>query len=285
MAACLDNVAAHVGEDAPAWVLLEELPDRVEVTVRDEGPGIPEGRLAQAEREGRLGVIGSIRGRMADLGGTATLATGSFGTEWELSVPRTRARRTLASVTIHDAHPFLDPDPDPVRRLRGPPRRRGHPVDDRRGRGAGRPDGVLADGGERGAGAAAGAGRPGLRPRGVAGSAGGRAAVTLLAWEHRDLAEAFAGTAPAPGGLVPAGGVRADRLGSGARRPPHLGGRGAGGRPRGRLVVLADLPHRAGRRSATTTSRWCTAGDGTCGRVRPRPGVVSSSDGCQGLHA
>ena len=25
--------------------------------------------------------------------------------------------------------------------------------------------------------------------------------MTLLAWEHRDLAEAFAGTAPAPGGL------------------------------------------------------------------------------------
>jgi signal transduction histidine kinase len=89
VAACLDNVAVHVGDDAPAWVLLEELPDRVEVTVRDEGPGIPEGRLAQAEGEGRLGVVGSIRGRLADLGGTATLATGSFGTEWELSVPRT----------------------------------------------------------------------------------------------------------------------------------------------------------------------------------------------------
>jgi signal transduction histidine kinase len=88
VAACLDNVARHVGDDAPAWVLLEELPDRVEVTVRDEGPGIPDGRLAAAEREGRLGVTGSIRGRLADLGGSAALATGSFGTEWELSVPR-----------------------------------------------------------------------------------------------------------------------------------------------------------------------------------------------------
>ena len=29
----------------------------------------------------------------------------------------------------------------------------------------------------------------------------GRAVVQLLAWEDRDLAEAFAGTAPAPGGL------------------------------------------------------------------------------------
>ncbi|WP_180923647.1 hypothetical protein [Nocardioides marinisabuli] len=69
-------------------VLLEDLPDRVEVSVRDEGPGIPEGRLEQAEAEGRMGVSGSVRGRLHDLGGSATLTTGSFGTEWELVVPR-----------------------------------------------------------------------------------------------------------------------------------------------------------------------------------------------------
>jgi signal transduction histidine kinase len=86
--ACLDNVAAHVGPDAPAWVLLESLPDRVEVSVRDDGPGIPEGRLAEAEREGRLGVTESICGRLTDLGGSARLTTGPTGTEWELSVPR-----------------------------------------------------------------------------------------------------------------------------------------------------------------------------------------------------
>ncbi|GHJ58141.1 histidine kinase [Nocardioides sp. OK12] len=93
VAACLDNVQRHVppGDDgAPprAWVLLEDLPDRVEVSVRDEGPGIPEGRLEQAEAEGRMGVSGSVRGRLHDLGGSATLTTGSFGTEWELVVPR-----------------------------------------------------------------------------------------------------------------------------------------------------------------------------------------------------
>ncbi len=87
--ACLDNVDRHVGEGAPAWVLVEDLGSTVVVTVRDEGPGIAEGRLEAAEREGRLGVRESVRGRIADLGGTATLVTGpGQGTEWELSVPR-----------------------------------------------------------------------------------------------------------------------------------------------------------------------------------------------------
>jgi signal transduction histidine kinase len=85
---CLSNVARHVGPDAPAWVLLEAFDDRVEISVRDEGGGIPEGRLDEAAGAGRLGVAQSIRGRVADLGGTASLTTGSFGTEWELVVPR-----------------------------------------------------------------------------------------------------------------------------------------------------------------------------------------------------
>lgn len=86
--ACIDNVAVHVGAGSTAWVLLEETPTAVLVSVRDDGPGIPEDRLAQARHEGRLGVAQSICGRLADLGGTATLSTGSWGTEWELEVPR-----------------------------------------------------------------------------------------------------------------------------------------------------------------------------------------------------
>ena len=102
-------------------------------------------------------------------------------------------------MTIHDSHPFLDPDPDPVRRLRGRlggavslwttgegPARAGLTVssllvangEPARLLALVDPDSDLAES---------------LAP-------GGRAAVTLLAWEHRDLAEAFAGTAPAPGG-------------------------------------------------------------------------------------
>jgi signal transduction histidine kinase len=89
--ACLDNVRNHVGDDAPAWVLLQAFPDRVELSVRDDGPGIPAGRLEEAATQGRLGVTESIRGRISDLGGTATLVTGSFGTEWEFVVPRVPA--------------------------------------------------------------------------------------------------------------------------------------------------------------------------------------------------
>ncbi len=87
--ACLDNVKRHVGDDAPAWVLLQAHPDRVELSIRDDGPGIASGRLEDATAAGRLGVSESIRGRIADLGGTSELTTGSFGTEWEFVVPRT----------------------------------------------------------------------------------------------------------------------------------------------------------------------------------------------------
>ena len=96
--AALDNVARHAGPDARAWILVEDWPDEVIVTVRDDGPGIPEGRLAQAEGEGRMGVALSIRGRLRDIGGTAELISiPGQGTEVELKVPRApRAARGKA---------------------------------------------------------------------------------------------------------------------------------------------------------------------------------------------
>lgn len=87
--AALDNVRKHAGDGARAWILVEDEPDSVVVTVRDDGPGIPEGRLAQAEGEGRLGVAQSIRGRLRDLGGGAELiSVPGQGTEVELTVPK-----------------------------------------------------------------------------------------------------------------------------------------------------------------------------------------------------
>ena len=87
--AALDNVRSHAGAGARAWILVEDEPDEIVVTVRDDGPGIPEGRLAQAEGEGRLGVAQSIRGRLRDLGGSAELfSTPGQGTEVELKVPK-----------------------------------------------------------------------------------------------------------------------------------------------------------------------------------------------------
>ncbi|MEU7641844.1 DUF5931 domain-containing protein [Streptomyces sp. NPDC039016] len=87
--AALDNVRVHVGAEARAWILVEDEPDAVIVTVRDEGPGIPEGRLAAAEREGRLGVALSIRGRLRELGGSAEwISVPGQGTEVELKVPK-----------------------------------------------------------------------------------------------------------------------------------------------------------------------------------------------------
>ncbi len=102
-------------------------------------------------------------------------------------------------MTIHSTHPFADAEPDPVRRLRG---RLGGAVS-------------LWTAGE-------GRGREGLtvtslmlahgEPAHVLGLLDPdsdlaerlleteRCVVQLLSWPDRDLAEAFAGTAPAPGG-------------------------------------------------------------------------------------
>ncbi len=103
-------------------------------------------------------------------------------------------------MTIHDSHPFADPDPDPGRRLRG--RLGGSATLWTAGTGGGRagltltsvlvvlgeptrvlglvdPDSDLADT--------------------VAET--GAAVVQLLTWAERDLADGFAGTAPAPGGV------------------------------------------------------------------------------------
>jgi flavin reductase (DIM6/NTAB) family NADH-FMN oxidoreductase RutF len=102
-------------------------------------------------------------------------------------------------MTIHAEHPFRDPEPDPLRRLRG---RVGGTVS-------------LWTCGE-------GEERAGLTVTSFVVAAGeqgrilglldpdsdlterllqtGRAVVQLLGWDDRDLAETFAGTAPAPGG-------------------------------------------------------------------------------------
>jgi hypothetical protein len=103
-------------------------------------------------------------------------------------------------VSIHAGHPFADPEPDPARRFRG---RVGGTVS------------LWTSG--------AGPSCAGLTVTSYMVGAGertrilalldpdadltatlldtGSGVVQLLAWEHRDLAEMFAGTAPAPGGM------------------------------------------------------------------------------------
>jgi signal transduction histidine kinase len=86
--AALSNVTRHCGSTARAWVLLEADGAGVTVTVRDDGPGIAAGRLEEAAAAGRLGVAQSIRGRIAELGGTVTISSSpGHGTEVELRVP------------------------------------------------------------------------------------------------------------------------------------------------------------------------------------------------------
>jgi signal transduction histidine kinase len=90
VSAALDNVARHCEPGTKAWVLVEEEPAGVTVSVRDDGGGIAPDRLAEAETQGRLGVAQSIRGRIAELGGTVRITSApGEGTEVELTVPST----------------------------------------------------------------------------------------------------------------------------------------------------------------------------------------------------
>ncbi|MGW0182204.1 MacS family sensor histidine kinase [Nocardia sp. NPDC003345] len=89
--AALTNVELHAGIGARAYVLLEDTGAELIVSVRDDGAGIPPGRLAEAEDEGRMGVSRSITGRIAALAGRADLLTAGIvgeGTEWEFRIPR-----------------------------------------------------------------------------------------------------------------------------------------------------------------------------------------------------
>jgi signal transduction histidine kinase len=87
--AALDNVRRHAGPDARAWILLEEERDGVRITVRDDGIGFPPERPAEAAEAGRLGIAQSMRGRIADCGGTTTIdSRPGQGTEVEFWIPR-----------------------------------------------------------------------------------------------------------------------------------------------------------------------------------------------------
>jgi signal transduction histidine kinase len=89
--AAIDNVKRHCGPAAKAWVLVDDEGTTVSVTIRDDGPGIPDGRLAEAAAEGRLGVSHAISGRIHDLGGSVDISSSpGAGTEVRMRVPRAR---------------------------------------------------------------------------------------------------------------------------------------------------------------------------------------------------
>jgi signal transduction histidine kinase len=89
VAAALDNVERHCPPGTKVYLLVEDEPDEVVLTVRDDGPGFEPDRLGEAAAGGRLGVAQSIRGRIADLHGRVTIVSApGGGTEVEMSVPR-----------------------------------------------------------------------------------------------------------------------------------------------------------------------------------------------------
>ncbi|NDK92163.1 ATP-binding protein [Gordonia desulfuricans] len=105
----LDNADRHAGAGTRVFMLLEDLDDEIVLSVRDDGVGIPDGRLDAAVAEGRMGISRSIVGRIEQLGGTAHLETApGAGTEWELTIPiatQTTPTRTNSPRTNKDGAP------------------------------------------------------------------------------------------------------------------------------------------------------------------------------------
>lgn len=92
VAEALLNSARHAGPDAQSWVLVEAEGDFAVVTVRDNGVGMSMEQVEQASVKGRLGVAGSIIGRLEDIGGSAVARSQpGRGVEWELRVPLEQA--------------------------------------------------------------------------------------------------------------------------------------------------------------------------------------------------
>ena len=239
-------------------------PDRVEISVRDEGPGIPR-RPARARPRPRAGSASASRSGAGSptSAARATLTTGAVR-------HRVGARACPGrTVTRDDPHraPVRRPRPRPGTPVPRPARRRGDALDRRRRTRPRRADRHLADGRARRAGAGAGAGRPRLRPAATRSRTTGRAVVQLLAlastatWPRRSP-----GTAPAPGGAFRHGGLRADRRGGRgwSRATAWAGGR-ARRRARRRLVGAGHLPassevdgrRRRRRRCVHRRGRYC----------------------------
>ena len=85
----LKYVERHAGQEAKAWLLLDqESDDEVILWIRDNGVGMTAEQLSSAADRGRMGIQGSIVGRMTSLGGSAMLRSSpGMGTEWELRFP------------------------------------------------------------------------------------------------------------------------------------------------------------------------------------------------------
>lgn len=89
VAAALDNVSRHAGDEARAWLLLEDDGDTVTVTVRDNGVGAEPAHLVSAAERGRMGLSQSIVGRVRDIGGTTDVVTRpGGGCRVVITVPR-----------------------------------------------------------------------------------------------------------------------------------------------------------------------------------------------------
>ncbi|MDF6406853.1 ATP-binding protein, partial [Escherichia coli] len=81
----VSNIERHATEATPIGVLLENDLDAVRLSVRDKGPAFDVESVQVAPQHG-IG-LRNMRERMAALGGSCTIASGSHGTEVSAVLP------------------------------------------------------------------------------------------------------------------------------------------------------------------------------------------------------
>lgn len=107
MAEALANVGKHAGDEARAWILLEEEAGELLISVRDNGVGMTREQVERALSGDRLGIQDSTLGRVSEIGGVAVARSQpGRGVEWEFRIPMEDVMSERRRVMLVDDHPM-----------------------------------------------------------------------------------------------------------------------------------------------------------------------------------
>ncbi|GAB4000422.1 DUF5931 domain-containing protein [Glycomyces albus] len=108
VSSALDNVREHCPEGTHTWMLVEDDRNAVTVTVRDNGPGMDPGRLAEAAAEGAWGWPSRSRAESRNWAARSSSSRRRApGRKWRCGCRApNRRREAMATLMVVDDHPI-----------------------------------------------------------------------------------------------------------------------------------------------------------------------------------